>query len=370
MLTGEEKARYNRHIILDQVGREGQEKLKVAKVLVIGAGGLGCPILQYLTAAGVGTIGIVDFDTVDASNLQRQVLFDTTDVGQGKAEVAARKLALQNPYVSLVTHPERLTSENALDLFKAYDIIVDGTDNFPTRYLVNDACVLTNKPLVFGSIFKFEGQVAVFNYEGGPTYRCLFPTPPEAGEVPNCAQIGVIGVLPGLIGTIQANEVIKLITSIGSPLSGKLLVLDALTMNTMILEVQRSENASVDGLIDYEDFCGVNEEVHRDIASVSPKALAESLAAGKDMALIDVREIHEWEICKLPDATLIPLGMIPDEVAQIPRDQPVVVYCHHGMRSAMAIAHLQEQYGFRNLVNLEGGIDQWSLQVDTGVRRY
>lgn len=369
MLTTDEKKRYNRHIILDQIGMDGQERLKAAKVLVIGAGGLGCPVLQYLTAAGIGTIGIVDFDTVDVSNLQRQILFDTTDLGQSKVEVAKRKLSLQNPHINFQVFNERLTSSNAVDIFADFDIIVDGTDNFPTRYLVNDASVLAGKPLVFGSIFKFEGQVSVFNYQNGPTYRCLFPTPPGPGEVPNCAQIGVIGVLPGLIGTIQANEVIKMITGVGDVLSGQLLLLDALTMQTTLLKFKRSENAAITELIDYEDFCGLNDIPENEFEEIGPIELNKRLQNGDEIHLIDVRETHEYDICHL-NAVLIPMNTIPENIGKIPRDKTVVLYCHHGMRSAMMIKYLEGEYGFKNLVNLSTGIQGWASDVDAEMQQY
>ncbi len=370
MLSTEELKRYNRHIILEEVGKAGQEKLKMAKVLVIGTGGLGCPVLQYLTAAGVGTIGIVDFDVVDHSNLQRQILFDVNDIGHPKAEVARKKLSAQNPFVQFNVHQEKLTSSNALALFEQYDIVVDGSDNFPTRYLTNDACVITGKPLVFGSIFKFDGQVAVFNYNDGPTYRCLFPAPPDPGSVPNCAQIGVIGVLPGLIGTIQANEVIKLITGIGEPLSGKLLIMDALTMETNLFAVARNaNNAQITELIDYEDFCGLNTPFHETMQEMTSQELAERLEQGDDIQLLDVREPFEYEICHL-DAELMPLSTISNRVADIPRNVPVVVYCHHGMRSAAAITTLQQEYGFNNLYNLIGGIHDWAANIDPEMEQY
>lgn len=369
MLSTEEKIRYNRHIILDQIGMEGQEKLKAAKVLCIGAGGLGCPVLQYLTAAGVGTIGIVDFDTVDHSNLQRQILFDVHDVGQSKAEVAQRKLSAQNPHVDFKVFNTRLSTDNALEIFSEFDIVVDGSDNFPTRYLVNDACVIAGKPLVFGSIFKFEGQVSVFNWEGGPTYRCLFPTPPGPGEVPNCAQIGVIGVLPGLIGTMQANETIKLITGVGEPLVGKLLIFDALSMTSNTLKFRRTPNAEVSELIDYEDFCGLNETQTHEMKEMSVNALKEQLDAGEQIHLIDVREPFEFEICKL-DAVNIPMGTVTEHVSSIPRQGTVVMYCHHGMRSAAVINMLQQDYGFSNLVNLAGGIHEWALKIDDTMATY
>ena len=285
MLTEKEKYRYSRHLLLDKVGEDGQEKLKAAKVLVIGAGGLGCPILQYLTAAGVGTIGIIDFDTVDETNLQRQVLFTKDDIGKNKALIAASRLNQLNEFVNFNIHAEKLTNANALGLFVDYDIIVDGTDNFSTRYLVNDACVLADRPLVYGAIYKFEGQVSVFNYKGGPTYRCLFPEPPEAGVVPNCSEIGVIGVLPGLIGTQQANEVIKLILGIGEPLSGKLAVYDALQASQLVLDIARNEEEVeiVKQLdfknYDYDYFCGIKQE--KDMNQISAQELKELIPKQK-----------------------------------------------------------------------------------------
>lgn len=368
MLSTEEKKRYNRHIILDKVGMEGQEKLRNASVLVIGAGGLGCPILLYLTAAGVGRIGIIDDDVVDVSNLQRQVLFDTNDVGQSKAATAAQKLQLQNPHITFQTWQERLTSQNALVLFEQFDLIIDGTDNFPTRYLINDACVLTGKPFVFGSIFKFEGQVSVFNHKEGPTYRCIFPSPPGAGEVPNCAQIGVIGVLPGLIGTIQASEAIKIITGIGEPLSGKLLLLDTLSMHQTILNIHKTEAANqITELIDYEDFCGVGTPPS--LEEVSVEELHSALQNDDPPFLLDVREAFEFDICHL-DAKLIPLGEIANRVAEIPRDREIVVYCHHGIRSASAATTLIEEYGFSNVKSLAGGIHEWAESIEPDMERY
>jgi adenylyltransferase/sulfurtransferase len=370
MLSSEELKRYNRHLILKEFGKEAQEKLKSSKVLVIGAGGLGCPVLQYLTAAGVGTIGIVDFDKVDESNLQRQVLYSTEDIGKPKAQVAAEKLSEQNPYIEFKVHQLKLSKDKALSVFSNYDLIVDGSDNFPTRYLVNDACVILNKPLVFGSIFKFEGQVTVFNYTNkngkrGPTYRCLFPEPPAPGEVPNCSEIGVIGVLPGMIGTIQANEVIKVITGIGKVLSGRLFLLDALSMNTSILKFSSvEENFKITSLTDYEEFCGLIPKKK----SITVQELKNKLDQGDEIVLIDVREKFEYDICKL-GGTLIPLNTIPDQIHKIPKDKSVVVYCHHGMRSASAIKFL-EQHGFNNLLNLEGGIHAWAIEIDDQMERY
>ena len=370
-LSTAEKLRYNRHLILNNVGIEGQTKLKAAKVLVIGAGGLGCPILQYLTAAGVGTIGIVDFDVVDESNLQRQILFNSADIGQPKAQAARAHLAAQNPHVQFEVFETKLTAANALAIFESFDIVVDGSDNFPTRYLVNDACVILNKPLVFGSIFKFEGQVSVFNYQGGPTYRCLFPAPPAPGEVPNCAQIGVIGVLAGLIGTMQANETIKLILGIGEPLAGKIALIDALTMNTTTLKIRRNdEAANVTELIDYEDFCGLNEVKDQVMETITAEELAKALKAENPPFVLDVREPHEYEICHLKEARHIPMNEVPDHLATIPREGKVVVHCLAGGRSATVIEKLQTTYGYTNLVNLEGGIRAWAQSVDPTMPTY
>lgn len=368
MLSEEEKIRFNRHIILDQIGMEGQEKLKAAKILVVGAGGLGCPVLQYLTAAGVGKIGIIDDDHVDLSNLQRQILFHSQDVGRLKAEVAAEKLRAQNPHTTFSVYPERLTSSNALSILEKYDLVIDGTDNFPTRYLINDACVLLNRPFIFGSIFKFEGQVAVFNYKNGPTYRCVFPTPPGAGEIPNCAQIGVIGVLPGLIGTIQANEAIKLIVEAGTLLSGKLLLLDALSMHQTILTLHRTDAADhIRKLTDYEDFCEPNPSAA--ITSIEVQELKSRLEKGESLTLLDVREHFERDICHI-GGLHFPLGELADHIGKIPRDLPICVYCHHGTRSLRAAELLTKNYGFYQVLNVSGGIHAWSVYVDKKLPTY
>ncbi len=367
MLTQEELKRYNRHIILSEVKLEGQEKLQSAKILVIGAGGLGCPALQYLTAAGVGTLGVIDDDKIELSNLQRQILFRTEDIGKYKAEVAADTLKALNPFTDFVVYKARLTKENALSIFEQYDIIVDGTDNFETRYLINDTCVILNKPFVFGSIFKFDGQVSVFNYQNGPTYRCLFPEPPE--EMPNCSQVGVLGVLPGIIGTYQANEVIKIVVGIGEVLKGKLLTIDTLKNEHYLISFTKNEaNNCTELLDDYSIYQNKNCELNT-VSSVSVDELAEELE--KDAVfLLDVREEFEYSICHLPDALLIPLGNISEAVAHIPRNKKVVVYCHHGMRSQSAIQFLSAEYGFNNLTNLEGGIDEWAREIDNTMEIY
>ncbi len=347
-MTDEELKRYNRHIILPEIGLEGQQKLKQAKVLVIGAGGLGCPVLQYLTAAGVGTIEIVDFDKVDDSNLQRQVLYSTDDVGKPKAQIAKEKLGRQNPYINLIAHVTQLTASNALEIISLYDIVVDGSDNFATRYLVNDACVILNKILVFGSIFKFDGQVSVFNYKDGPTYRCLYPEPPANGEVPNCAEVGVIGVLPGIIGTLQANEVIKIIVEIGEVLSGKLLVLNALTMQFDTFGISANvANKKIDKLIDYDIFCGSPPEI-------SANELREKIKLKQDFQLLDVRELHEYEIKNI-GGKLIPLNELMANLDKLSKEKELVVHCASGVRSKKAIAILKEN-GFTKVYNLKKGL--------------
>ena len=347
-MTNKEKKRYARHIILPEIGIEGQQKLKQAKVLVIGAGGLGCPVLQYLTAAGVGTIGIVDFDTIDESNLQRQVLYTTEDIGKYKAEVAKEKLAKQNPFIQLITHVIQLTSSNALEIISLYDIVIDGSDNFATRYLVNDACVILNKILVFGSVFKFEGQVSVFNYQDGPTYRCLYPEPPAYGEMANCAEIGVLGILPGIVGTLQANEVIKIITEIGEVLSGKLLMFDALAMQFNTFDIMvNSENRKIEKLIDYDFFCGMMKE----ITSIE---LKEKIKLKQDFQLIDVREQEEYQIKNI-GGILIPLNTLEENLDKISPEKEIIVHCASGARSKKA-ANLLKKKGYEKVFNLKNGL--------------
>jgi sulfur-carrier protein adenylyltransferase/sulfurtransferase len=368
MLSQDELKRYNRHIILQEFGLEGQEKLKAAKVLVIGSGGLGSPVLLYLAAAGVGTIGIVDDDIVGESNLQRQILFDIEDVGASKALTAERKLKNLNPFINIISYPKRLNSSNALEIIKDFDIVVDGSDNFSTRYLCNDACVILNKPLVFGSIFKFEGQVTVFNYNNGPTYRCLFPEPPLAGEVPNCSQIGVLGVLPGIIGSLQANEVIKVITGIGEVLRGKLFVIDLLKMKSQTYKFSKNpENGNINKLIDYEEFC--NERPSNEISEIDVFVLQEMIEKGEEFDLLDVRNPYEVEICEI-GGTNIPLDTLENNVSMISRDKKTIVYCHYGSRSLSAIQLLQKKYGFNNLLNLRGGINDWALHIDEEMATY
>lgn len=381
-----ELERYSRHIIIPEFNIAGQRKLKAAKVLVIGSGGLGSPLLLYLTAAGVGTIGIVDFDVVDDSNLQRQVLFSVESVGKPKVIAAKKRLESLNPHINFVVHNERLTSENALEIFKDYDLVADGTDNFPTRYLVNDACVLLGKPNVYASIFRFEGQVSVFNYtdengETGPNYRDLFPEPPPAELVPNCSEGGVIGVLPGIIGSMQALEVIKVITGVGKTLSGRLFLYDASTFETRTLKVRKNKNNPLTGenptqteLIDYVEFCDVKlpgavEGASRPVKEVTVRNLQRLLDKGSDFQLIDVREPYEYEIVNL-EAELIPLGQISENAHRIAKDKQVIIHCRSGKRSADAIRALEEKYDFENLYNLKGGVLAYAKEIDTSLATY
>lgn len=375
--TKEELERYSRHLIIPEFNIEGQRHLKNAKVLVIGSGGLGSPLLLYLTAAGVGTIGIVDFDVVDETNLQRQVLFSVDDVGKTKVSSAVKRLKGLNPNVSFIEHNTMLTSENALEILADYDVIADGTDNFPTRYLVNDASVILQKPNVYASIFRFEGQVSVFNYTAkdgsvGPNYRDLFPTPPPPGLVPSCAEGGVIGVLPGIIGSLQANEVIKVITGIGDPLAGRLFLFDALTFETRTLKVHKdSTQPAITQLIDYEMFCGIGQqdEDAPDVKEITVQELEQLKDSGEDYQLIDVREPYEFEISNLRGA-LIPLGQIEEQVDQINSKVKVVVHCRSGVRSAQAIETLEKKFGFTNLYNLKGGILAYANEIDSSLAKY
>lgn len=374
-LSPEEMARYSRHIAIPEFNVEGQKKLKAAKVLVIGSGGLGSPLLLYLAAAGVGHLGIVDFDVVDDSNLQRQVLFTVDDVGASKAETAKKRLLALNPYIKITVHNTAFTKDNALEIIKDYDVVADGTDNFPTRYLVNDACVLTGKVNVYGSIFRFEGQVSVFNYldengDRGPNYRDLFPEPPPPGLVPNCAEGGVLGVLPGIIGSLQASEVIKVITGIGEPLSGRLFLFDAASFGTRVLKVAKNPATNITELINYEQFCGIipagEEEA---INEIDVQEFKQLLDAGEDFQLIDVREPYEYEISNLNGA-LIPLSKIAESSAKIDRDKKVIIHCRTGKRSADAIRDLQQLYHFTNLYNLKGGINAFATEIDTSIPTY
>src|SRR5579872_6704454 len=377
-LSKDEILRYSRHLIMPEVGMEGQLKLKRAKVLMIGAGGLGAPIGMYLAAAGVGRIGVVDFDVVDFTNLQRQVIHGTSDVGRKKLDSAADTMHEINPYVQIDKHETALSSENALDLFKDYDIIVDGTDNFPTRYLVNDACVLTGKPNVYGSIFRFEGQATVFAYQGGPCYRCLYPEPPPPGLVPSCAEGGVLGILPGTIGLIQATEAVKLILGKGEPLIGRLLLIDALGMKFRELKLRKNPDCPVCGthptvtkLIDYNEFCGIRGEekpVSNGVPEIQVEELKRRLDAKDDLFVLDVREPHEYQICNL-GGYLIPLNDLPKRVNELDSSREIVVHCKMGGRSAKAVAFLQ-QSGFNKVHNLAGGITAWSDRVDPKVPKY
>jgi len=378
-LSKDEIQRYSRHLIMPEVGMEGQLKLAKAKVLMIGAGGLGAPLGLYLAAAGVGRLGIVDFDVVDHTNLQRQITFSTADVGRPKIQAAKDRLAGMNPTIRIDTYETMLTSANALDLFRDYDIIVDGTDNFPTRYLVNDACVLLGKPNVYGSIFRFEGQATVFNYPGGPCYRCLYPEPPPPGLVPSCAEGGVLGVLPGIVGSLQAMETIKLILGKGEPLAGRLLLFDALGMRFRELRLRKNpacpicgEHRTIHQLIDYEEFCGMRGEevipVATGIPEITPKELKSRLDRGDDLFILDVREPHEYQICNLK-GHLIPLGDLPRRVSELDSSREIVAHCRSGKRSADAVEFLQKA-GFRKIWNLKGGILAWSDEVDRSVPKY
>ncbi len=377
-LAPEEIERYSRHLIMPEVGMEGQRRLKQARVLCIGAGGLGSPLSLYLAAAGVGRLGLVDFDVVDFSNLQRQLLHHTSDVGRPKLQSAREKLTAINPEVTVETHQTRLTSENALELFGQYEIIADGTDNFPTRYLVNDACVLTGKPNVYGSIFRFEGQASVFATPGGPCYRCLYPEPPPPGLVPSCAEGGVLGILPGLVGVIQATEVIKLILGRGDSLAGRLLLFDALAMRFREMRLRRNPDCPVCGdhptireLIDYEEFCGVTPQQADSTAvpEVTPLELKRELDGGKDVFVLDVRNPPEVEICRLERSHVIPLGELMERVHELDSARDIVVHCKSGARSAQAIQQLNK-LGFGKLRNLKGGILAWAEQVDPSLPRY
>ena len=378
-LTHDEVKRYSRHLIMPEVGMTGQKKLKKASVLCVGAGGLGSPLALYLTAAGVGRIGIVDFDVVDFSNLQRQILHTTDDVGRPKLDSAADKLKALNPNVNVELHETRLTSENALQLFEKYDIVVDGTDNFPTRYLVNDACVLTGKPNVYGSIFRFEGQASIFATSDGPCYRCLYPEPPPPGLVPSCAEGGVLGILPGLIGLVQATEVIKLILEKGTTLVGRLLLFDALGMKFRELKLKKDpqcpvcgENATIKALIDYEEFCGIGSEVEESptgIDEVTAKELKEELDQGQDPYILDVRNPVEYEISRIEGSHLIPLDQLLNRLNELDSARDIVAHCRTGARSAKAIEMLQEA-GFRKLRNLKGGVLAWADDVDPTMAKY
>jgi sulfur-carrier protein adenylyltransferase/sulfurtransferase len=378
-LSNDEIQRYSRHLIMPEVGMEGQLKLKAARVLCIGAGGLGSPLALYLGAAGVGTLGIVDFDVVDYTNLQRQIIHSTADVGRKKLDSAAEKLKAINPFLNIRKFDTRLSSDNALELFRDFDIIADGTDNFPTRYMVNDACVLTGKPNVYGSIFRFEGQASVFATKEGPCYRCLYPEPPPPGLVPSCAEGGVLGILPGLVGVMQATEVIKLILGKGESLIGRLLLIDALDMKFRELKLRKNPNCPMCGshrtitkLIDYYEFCGVRGEdapaPSVQVPEITPRELKNRLDRGDNLFILDVREPHEFQICNLK-GHLIPLGELPRRVHELDSSQEIVAHCRSGKRSAEAVDFLRKA-GFRKILNLKGGILAWSDEVDPSVPKY
>ena len=378
-LSKEEILRYSRHLIMPEVGMEGQLKLKQAKVLLVGAGGLGAPLGLYLAAAGVGRLGLVDFDVVDFTNLQRQVTFSTSDVGRPKLEAAQKRLSGLNPEIQIDTYETRLTSQNALEILREYDIIVDGTDNFPTRYLVNDACILLGKPNVYGSIFRFEGQATIFGYPGGPCYRCLYPEPPPPGLVPSCAEGGVLGVLPGIIGAIQAMETIKLILGRGDALVGRLLLFDALAMRFRELKLRKNpacpvcgEHRTITQLIDYEEFCGIRGEeapaATTQVPEITPRELKARLDHGDEVFILDVREPHEYQICNLR-GHLIPLGDLPRRVHELDSSREIVAHCRSGKRSAEAVDFLRKA-GFRKIWNLKGGILAWSDEVDPSLPKY
>lgn len=379
-LSNQEILRYSRHLIMPEVGMDGQLKLKRAKVLMIGSGGLGAPLGLYLAAAGVGRLGIVDFDAVDFTNLQRQVVFGTSDVGRKKLEAARDRLQNLNPEIRIDTFETKLTSDNALDTLRDYDIVVDGTDNFPTRYLVNDACVLLGKPNVYGSIFRFEGQASIFGYPGGPCYRCLYPEPPPPGLVPSCAEGGVLGVLPGIVGCIQAMETLKLILGRGEPLVGRLLLFDALGLRFRELKLRKNPECPICGdhrtihkLIDYAEFCGIRGEeapvkTNSAIPEITPKQLKSRLDRGDDIFILDVREPHEYQICNLR-GYLIPLGDLPKRMSELDSSREIVAHCRSGKRSGEAVEFLMKS-GFRKISNLKGGILAWSDEVDSSVPKY
>jgi adenylyltransferase/sulfurtransferase len=380
-LTKDELARYSRHLILPEVGEKGQRKLKAARVLCVGTGGLGSPLALYLAAAGVGTLGLVDFDVVDASNLQRQIIHSTADIGRKKLDSAAEKLLALNPELNVVKHDTLLSSANALDILKDYDVIADGTDNFPTRYLVNDACVLLGKPNAYGSIFRFEGQASVFATADGPCYRCLYPEPPPPGLVPSCAEGGVLGILPGLVGVIQATETIKLILGKGATLAGRLLLVDALNMRFRELKLRKNPECPVCGahptvtqLIDYQQFCGLapatKEEnaVKNGIPQITVTELKRRIDAGEDLFILDVREPFEYQIANI-GGKLIPQNEVPQRLGEIDRDREIIVHCKGGVRS-QRIAEFLKQSGYSKVVNVAGGILAWSSEVDATVPKY
>ncbi len=387
-LTNEQVKRYSRHLIMPEVGVEGQEKLINSSVLCIGAGGLGSPLALYLAAAGVGHLGVLDFDVVDFSNLQRQIIHSEKTIGELKVESAKKRILELNSDIKVTTYNEMLTSENAMEIIKDYDVIVDGTDNFATRYLVNDSCVLLGKPNVYGSIFRFEGQVSVFDAKKGPCYRCLYPEPPPPGLVPSCAEGGVLGILPGIIGTLQAAEAVKLIIEQGNPLIGRLLFLDVLEMQPREMKLRKDpncpicgENATIKELIDYEEFCGIGrgelgqeettqrEDSEEDVLEINIDQFKKIRDNGNNVVVLDVREYHEYDICNIEGSVLIPLGEIADRIDELNEDDEIIVHCHHGGRSMKATQFLKDK-GFKNVKNLAGGIDAWAEKYDPDMPRY
>ncbi len=368
--SNDELIRYSRHFVLPDFGSEAQRKLKNSTVFVIGAGGLGCPVLLYLAAAGVGSITIIDDDVVSLSNLQRQILFTTEDLNLSKAETAAKKISSLNPTIKVNYLRNRVTSENALTLLAPADVVVDCTDNFPTRYLVNDACVLLDKPLVYGSVFRYEGQVAVFNYKQGVNYRDFYPLPPDPQSIPNCEEGGVLGVLTGIIGSIQANETIKIITGFAEPLSGHVLVFDSMTLESLRIKIaNQNSRKSIKSLINYDDFCGIPTPKQSTMKEVTVQELKALKDSGADFQLIDVREPHEFDICNL-DGELIPQGEIPSSVERISKDKQVVIHCRSGARSGNMVQWLEKNHGFTNLYNLKGGVLAWAKEIDTSMPTY
>lgn len=375
-LSHEELLRYSRHLILPEVGPEGQGRLKAARVLLVGAGGLGSPAALYLAAAGVGTIGLVDFDAVDATNLQRQILHGTGALGRSKLQSARDRLEDLNPHVRVETFDTRLTSANALDILRGFDVVVDGSDNFPTRYLVNDACVLLNRPNVYGAIFRFEGQASVFHASRGPCYRCLYPEPPPPDLVPSCAEGGVLGVLPGIIGSIQALEAIKLILGRGESLIGRLVLFDALKLRFRELALRKDpacpvcgDHPTITALMDYDAFCGVGSAPAQPDREIGATELAAQLRAGREIVVLDVREPFEWDICHLDDAVPIPLGELPGRLGELDEHREIVTYCHHGIRSMRALEILRAA-GFSKVRSLRGGVHAWAEEAEPGMSRY